>query len=75
MISRWIAAHAGLSPDMSKMITDGSFEAWCLPQGVISQLWREIAAHRPGLITKTGLSTFVDPRVEGGNSTRRPQGR
>lgn len=66
MISRWIAAHAGLSPDMSKMITDGSFEAWCLPQGVISQLWREIAAHRPGLITKTGLSTFVDPRVEGG---------
>ena len=46
MILRWIAAHAGLSPDMSKMITDGSFEAWCLPQGVISQLWREIAAHR-----------------------------
>jgi propionate CoA-transferase len=66
MISRWIAAHAGLSPDIAKMITDCGFEAWCLPQGVISQLWREIAAHRPGLITKTGLMTFVDPRLEGG---------
>ena len=66
LISRWIAAHAGLSPDMARMFADGGFEAWCLPQGVISQLWREIAAHRPGLITKTGLTTFIDPRVEGG---------
>jgi propionate CoA-transferase len=66
MISRWIAAHAGLSPDMAKMITAGAFAAWCLPQGVISQLWRDIAAHRPGLITKTGLKTFIDPRLEGG---------
>jgi propionate CoA-transferase len=66
MISRWIAAHAALSPDMAKMITESDFEAWCLPQGVIAQLWRDIAAHRPGLVTKTGLMTFVDPRVEGG---------
>jgi propionate CoA-transferase len=66
MISRWIAAHAGLAPDIAKMITEADFEAWCLPQGVIAQLWRDIAAHRPGLITKTGLMTFVDPRVEGG---------
>ncbi|MFY9657736.1 MAG: CoA-transferase [Methylocystis sp.] len=66
LISRWIAAHAGLSPKIGKMITDEGFEAWCLPQGVISQLWREIAAHRPGLITKTGLKIFVDPRVQGG---------
>jgi len=66
MISRWIGGHTGLSPDFEKMILDGGCQGYCLPQGVIAQLWREIAAHRPGVITKTGLGTFVDPRLEGG---------
>ncbi len=66
MMARWIGGHAGLSPDFAKMVLAGGCEGYCLPQGVIAQLWREIAAHRPGLITKTGLMTFVDPRVEGG---------
>jgi propionate CoA-transferase len=66
MVSRWIGGHTGLAPGMAKMVVEGGFEAYCMPQGVISQLWREIAGHRPGLITKTGLGTFVDPRLEGG---------
>ena len=66
MIARWIGGHTGLSPDFAKMVLSGGCEGYCLPQGVISQLWREIAGHRPGLITKTGLNTFVDPRLEGG---------
>jgi propionate CoA-transferase len=48
------------------MVVAGTCEGYCIPQGVITQLWREIAAHRPGLITKTGLGTFIDPRLEGG---------
>ena len=66
MIARWIGGHTALAPDFAKMVLSGGCEGYCLPQGVISQLWREIAAHRPGLITKTGLNTFVDPRLEGG---------
>ena len=66
MTKRWIGGHTGLAPAMAKMIIDGGCEGYNLPQGTIAQLWREIAAHRPGVITKIGLSTFVDPRVEGG---------
>jgi len=66
MIGKWVGGHCGLSPDFAKMVLSGGCEGYNLPQGVISQLWREIAAHRPGLITKTGIGTYVDPRLEGG---------
>src|SRR5699024_2415249 len=36
-----------------------------LPQGVMAQLWRATAGKRPGLITKVGLNTDVDPRIQG----------
>lgn len=51
---------------MAKLIEEDKCEAYNLPQGVITQLYREIAAKRPGVITKVGMETFVDPRVEGG---------
>jgi len=66
LVKRWIGGHTGVSPDMGKFIIEGGCEGYCLPQGVVCQLWREIAAKRPGLITKIGLGTFVDPRLEGG---------
>ncbi len=70
MISRWIGGHCGLSPDFAAMVLGGGCQGYNLPQGVIAQLWREIAAHRPGLITKTGTGTFVDPRLEGGKMNK-----
>lgn len=70
MVSRWIGGHTGLSPDMARMIIEGGCEGYCFPQGAICQLWREIAARRPGLITKIGLGTFVDPRLEGGKMNK-----
>jgi propionate CoA-transferase len=70
MIRRWIGGHTGISMDFAKMVIDGGCEGYCLPQGVIAQLWREIAAKRPGVITKIGLGTFVDPRLEGGKMNK-----
>jgi propionate CoA-transferase len=66
LLERCIFGHVGLCPDFAKMLLDGGCEAYNFPMGVITQLWREIAAHLPGVITKTGLGTFVDPRLEGG---------
>ena len=66
LITRWSGAHIGSSAGMSKLCSENKIQAHCLPQGVILHLWREIGAHRPGLMTKVGLGTFVDPRVEGG---------
>lgn len=66
LLSSWTVGIVGFDTPLSQLIAEGALECHCLPQGVIINLWREIAAGRPGLITKVGLGTFVDPEVEGG---------
>ncbi len=66
MTRRVIGGHWGWSPAMSRLALDNGVEAYNLPQGVLSQLTREISSGRMGLITKVGLKTFIDPRIEGG---------
>jgi propionate CoA-transferase len=66
LVKKLIMTHSGKAPLISELIMNDKVLAYCLPQGIISQMFRDIAAKKPYLITHTGLGTFVDPRVEGG---------
>jgi acyl CoA:acetate/3-ketoacid CoA transferase len=71
MVRRVIGGHWVWSPRMQQMARDEKIEAYALPGGVVMQLYREIAAGRPGLFTHVGLGTYIDPRIEGGKLNRR----
>ena len=71
LVERIIGAHWGLLPRWMEMISNNQVEAYCLPQGQIAQLYRSMACGLPGKLSKVGLGTFVDPRLEGGKMNDR----
>ena len=66
LIKRDIAGHLAMAPKIAHMIMDEQIESYNFPQGVLSQMYSTVAARQPGVFTKVGLRTYIDPRIEGG---------
>ena len=71
LLRRAITSALVDSPGLVRLAAEDKIDAYTLPQGVLSQLMRDMAAGRPGLLTKTGLHTFVDPRQQGARQSPR----
>jgi acyl CoA:acetate/3-ketoacid CoA transferase len=52
-------------PLIWQMIGKNELAAYNVPSGIVFDMLREAAAKRPGVLTKVGLDTFVDPDLEG----------
>lgn len=63
-------------PEIWHLITENQIAAYNVPSGILFDMTRDAAAKRPGVLTKVGLGTFVDPALQGcamnGRATAEP---
>jgi len=66
LLRRIVGSHWGLAPKIMNLIADNKVEAYCMPFGILCNIFHDMSARRPGSISPIGLNTFIDPRYEGG---------
>lgn len=66
MLKRIIGGHYGAALSIGEMVMGNEVEAYNVPQGAIVKMLRSRVEGQPGLLTRVGLGTYVDPRQEGG---------
>lgn len=66
LLKRVIAANLGRMPKVAQAAADNLIQGYNLPQGIIAKLYRSCASGQPGMFSKVGLHTYVDPRLDGG---------
>lgn len=65
--------HINMVPNIQKAVMDGSIYCYMYPYGCLTQLYRDMGAGKPGTISKVGLGTFIDPRIEGGKCNEKSE--
>ena len=70
LLAQVICGHYGSIPKISQLAIDNKIECYNLPQGTIAAMMRATITGMPGELTKVGLNTYIDPRLEGGRFNR-----
>lgn len=71
LLKRIIGGHWGQSPQIMDLISGNKIEAFNLPQGQMANMFHSMALREPGKLSKIGLGTYIDPRIEGGKMNDR----
>lgn len=71
LLKRVIGGHWGQSSNMMNLITENKIEAFNLPQGQMANMFHSMALQEPGKLSKVGLGTYIDPRIEGGKMNQK----
>ncbi len=73
LVDTVIGGFWGNAPKMGQLAMENKIKGYNFPQGVLGHLMRATAGGEKGLLKKTGLNTFVDPRMEGGKINKLTQ--